>query len=238
MTPPLSPIGDIASVPFSAVEPVEEPTIPDSVLDQTTLRYEASTITASSGSPISEWSPSIGSLPITGNATYGVDNGTPFVSFDGTDDGLGAEDDMALSQPYTIIYAARQEAQNIRNTGVHSYVGGKGNAVSLEFEPNEDGVGTRIYSGSTLDSTTEFDGENVVWIGECNGSSSAMFKNSTQIASGDVGPYDFVPMRVGYNHDGIRNGRGKVFDVLVVDGVLSRTELEETVSALRTKHGF
>lgn len=172
-------------------------TIPDSGLEHD---YDATALSASDGSSISTFTDQQGSLDLTGNGVYRTSgiNGNPSIETDGDDDKFDAAG-STFAQPNHIFMVAQALNPNELSEQSKFFSTATGSNAHL-FGPDGSGSwgaysGAEIAGGSTDTNphvfTVLFDGAN-----------SYVRVDGTEVASGDIGGLDLVPLALGYRYNG------------------------------------
>jgi hypothetical protein len=191
------------------------PDIPDP--DDLIFRYDARSINASDGDPITSWSDSsnAGNDLSGGSPTYKTNQigGQPVLRFDGTDDFLEATFGSTFNTPNTIFFLI--EFQSFSTSAFESVFSDNTNGVSHRFQQPKSNNLRMVNGNSILGGTPDTSAHIITTL--YDGSNSEARQDGTQIISGDAGTNALNGFGIGAEADNV-HANFDVLEVLAYDG--------------------
>jgi hypothetical protein len=215
-------------------------------IDELVNWHRADDIAANNGDPVSMWTDYSGygrNLAQTDSSkrpvlTKSALNGHAVVTFDGVNDVLRQTlGGSAVSQPFTIIMVLRQRASG----GVQQvWIGPDGSGQPLFYRGNATNQVNVWLGGSDLIYTrgSNWPMNYLVWTVVCNGASTTIYENTTQVATGNAGAGGIVGLTLGNGGAETLPAAIDVAELIVANKAATTQERGDTVAMLMAKYGL
>lgn len=205
--------------------------IPDSAI----AHYDAQALSAfNDGESVSSWPDELNNFDASGNGgpiyrESGI-NGHPSIEFDGTDDRYTATG-LNISQPNTIF--AVVEGSGLGDGSRYYVVDGDADRNLLRFDDNDE---WGIYAGSEVYGSTDTTVQ--LLAARFDGANSLLREDGAETLSADAGTEGLDDLIIGAQVGGNNQWSGYIGEIVVCDGGLASSEIQDEEQRLADKWGI